>query len=132
MNYFKKILPGSDTVLTEALKVNKYNEEYTHKHNGLSKCVLRPQSATEISKILAYCNERKLAVVPQGGRTSLVAGATSVFDEIVINMERMNKIYELSPYTGIIKLQAGVILEEAEKYCNERGFVFPLDLGAKA
>lgn len=92
---------------------------------------MRPKSAEEVSKILAYCNARKLAVVPQGGRTSLVAGSTSVFDEIVINMERMNKIYELSPYTGILKLQAGVILEDAEKYVNERGFVFPLDLGAK-
>eukprot|EP00826_Nyctotherus_ovalis_P065854 TRINITY_DN9696_c0_g1_i13.p1 TRINITY_DN9696_c0_g1~~TRINITY_DN9696_c0_g1_i13.p1 ORF type:complete len:259 (-),score=72.40 TRINITY_DN9696_c0_g1_i13:215-991(-) len=43
----------------------------------------------------------------------------------------MNKIYELSPYTGILKLQAGVILEDAERYCNKKGFVFPLDLGAK-
>jgi len=60
-----------------------------------------------------------------------VAGGTTVFDEIVINLERMNKIYELSPYTGIIKLQAGAILEDAEKLCHERGFLFPLDLGAK-
>jgi D-lactate dehydrogenase (cytochrome) len=93
--------------------------------------VLRPKTVEEVSKVLAHCNNRKLAVIPQGGRTSLVAGATATFDEIVINVERMNKIYELPPYTGILKLQAGVILEDAEHYCNEQGFVFPLDLGAK-
>eukprot|EP00829_Urostomides_striatus_P011199 TRINITY_DN2742_c0_g1_i2.p2 TRINITY_DN2742_c0_g1~~TRINITY_DN2742_c0_g1_i2.p2 ORF type:complete len:397 (+),score=83.97 TRINITY_DN2742_c0_g1_i2:64-1254(+) len=131
VEYFKKTLPEKDAVLTEKTLVEKYNEEYTHKYNGLSKCVLRPRTAQEISNILAYCNARKLAVVPQGGRTSLVAGGTSVFDEIVINLEKMNKIYELSPYTGILKLQAGVILENADKYCQDKGFLFPLDLGAK-
>ncbi len=124
-------MPTKDSVLTDKDSVNKYNEEYTHKHNGLSNCVLRPSTPEEVSKVLAYCNERKLAVIPQGGRTSLVAGATSVFDEVILNLERMNKIYELSPYTGILKVQSGVILEDADKYCKERGFVFPLDLGAK-
>jgi len=118
-------------VLTDKDDVMKYNEEYTHKYNGHSTCVLRPKTTEEVSKLLAHCNTRKLAVIPQGGRTSLVAGATATFDEIVINVERMNKIYDLSPYTGILKLQAGVILEDAERYCNEKGFVFPLDLGAK-
>jgi FAD/FMN-containing dehydrogenase len=128
---FKQLLPDEGAVVIGKEAVAKYNEDYMHKHNGLSTCVLRPKSAEEVSRAVAYCNARKLAVIPQGGRTSLVAGATSVFDEIIINLERMNKIYELSEYTGILKLQAGVILEEAEKYCDERGYVFPLDLGAK-
>ena len=120
-----------DTVLTQRQAIKKYNEEYTRKYNGLSGCILRPKSTEEVAKILAHCNERKLAVVPQGGRTSLVAGATSVFDEITINLERMNTIHEFSPYSGIIKLQAGVTLEDAEKHCNKHGFTFPLDLGSK-
>lgn len=124
-------MPATDSVLTDKSSLKKYNEEYTHKHNGLSTCVIRPKTAEEVSKVLAYCNSRKLAVIPQGGRTSLVAGGTSLYDEIVINLERMNKIYDISPYTGILKLQAGVILENAEKYCADHGYVFPLDLGAK-
>ena len=93
--------------------------------------MLLPGSVNEVSKILAYCHSRYLPVVPQGGHTSLVVGATPLHGEVVISMERMNQICELSPYTGILKLQAGAILENVDKFCNERGFVFPLDLGAR-
>ncbi|CAK7334457.1 unnamed protein product [Dovyalis caffra] len=46
----------------------------------------------EVSKILGYCNSRRLAVVPQGGNTGLVGGSVPVFDEVIINVGSMNKI----------------------------------------
>lgn len=42
------------------------------KYKGHSQCVLKPRSAEEVSKILKYCNEKGIAVVPQGGNTGLV------------------------------------------------------------
>jgi len=54
--------------------------------------VLRPKSSSEVSAILRHCNERMLAVVPQGGNTGLVGGSVPVFDEIVLSMGRMNKV----------------------------------------
>ncbi len=128
---FHRFMKAPDSVLTDKESLQKYNEEATHVFNGLSNCVLRPSTVEEVSKILAYCNERKLAIVPQGGRTSLVEGGISVFDEIVINLERMNAIHEFSPYSGILKLEAGVILAQAQNYCLGKDFVFPLDIGAK-
>ncbi len=32
-----------------------------------------------------YCNERNLAVCPQGGNTGLVGGSVPVFDEIILS-----------------------------------------------
>jgi FAD/FMN-containing dehydrogenase len=40
-----------------------------------------------VSAILKYCNEKKLAVVPQGGNTGLVGGSVPVFDEIVLSTQ---------------------------------------------
>jgi FAD/FMN-containing dehydrogenase len=131
MQTFRTMLPEQSAILTEVDGLAKYNEEYMHQLHGNSKCVLRPKTAQEVAQILAYCNGRKLAVVPQGGNTSLVGGSTPVFDEVVLSLERMNKIYGLSEYTGILTIQAGVVLQDAEKYCNDRGYTFPLDLGAK-
>lgn len=54
--------------------------------------MLRPKSSSEVSAILRHCNERMLAVVPQGGNTGLVGGSVPVFDEIVLSMGRMNKV----------------------------------------
>lgn len=54
-----------------------------------------------MSAILKYCNEKKLAVVPQGGNTGLVGGSVSVFDEIVISTQLMNSIISLDEISGI-------------------------------
>lgn len=63
--------------------------------------VLRPKSTEEVSAILKYCNEKKLAVVPQGGNTGLVGGSVAVFDEIVISTQLMNNIISLDEISGL-------------------------------
>jgi serine/threonine-protein kinase 24/25/MST4 len=80
---------------------------------------------------MKYCNGKKLAVVPQGGNTGLVGGSVPVFDEIVINTSRMNKIRSFDEASGVLVVDAGVILEVADQYLAERHHLFPLDLGAK-
>ena len=49
-----------------------------------------PDTTEKLSIILSYCNNRSLAVVPQGGNTGLVGGSISVFDEIVVSLSKMN------------------------------------------
>lgn len=102
-----------------------------HKYRGLTQLVLRPNTTEQISQILRYCNDHRLAVVPQGGNTGLVGGSVPVFDEIVVNLGRMNKIRGFDEVSGILVADAGVILEMADGYLAERKHIFPLDLGAK-
>ena len=120
---------GIQGVQSEGLEL--YNTDWTNKYKGNSKLVLKPKSTQEVSKILKYCNERRLAVVPQGGNTGLVGGSVPVFDEIVINMYRMNKIIGFDNTSNTLHTEAGCILESLNKYLEERGYVMPLDLGAK-
>lgn len=93
--------------------------------------MLRPKTTEQVSAILKYCNEQKLAVVPQGGNTGLVGGSVPVFDEIVLSLAQLNKIREFDAVSGILKCDTGVILEAADMYLAEQGYIFPLDLGAK-
>jgi len=72
-----------------------------------------------------------LAVVPQGGNSGLVGGSVPVFDEIVINMNRMNQIRSFDEVSGMLVVDAGCILETVDNYLGENGHIFPLDLGAK-
>jgi len=53
-----------------------------------------------VSKILSYCNDRRLAVVPQGGNTGLVGGSVPVFDEIVVSMQLMNRVLSFDKLAG--------------------------------
>lgn len=61
---------------------------------GYSSLVLKPKTTEEVSALLKYCNENNLAVCPQGGNTGLVGGSVPVFDEVIISMSNMNRIYD--------------------------------------
>lgn len=135
VKHFKALLGESavlDGVNVDAeADLEVFNEDWMHKYRGSSRLVLKPGSTEEVSKILKYCNENLLAVVPQGGNTGLVGGSVPVFDEIVINMSRMNTIHSFDEVSGTLVVDAGVVLETADSYLAERGYIFPLDLGAK-
>ncbi|GFF35195.1 putative D-lactate dehydrogenase C713.03, mitochondrial [Aspergillus udagawae] len=136
VTYFKELLGAQsaviDGVTTDATDdIEPFNADWMRKYRGHTKLVLKPQNKEEVSQILKYCNEKKLAVVPQGGNTGLVGGSVPVFDEIVINTSRMNKIRSFDEASGVLVVDAGVILEVADQYLAERDHLFPLDLGAK-
>jgi FAD/FMN-containing dehydrogenase len=107
--FFKELL-GPAGVISDHEDLVPYNTDWMKKYHGQSKLALRPKTTEQVSKILKYCYERCLAVVPQGGNTGLVGGSIAVFDEIVLSLGN---------------------LQHLESFVNERGFIIPLDLGAK-
>lgn len=130
IEYFKSILPASG-VIQDAEDLEIYNTDWMNKYRGQSRLVLRPASTDQVSKIMKHCYERNLAVVPQSGNTGLVGGSVPVFDEIVVSLSSMNKVREFHPSSGIIEADAGIILQNLDEFLNEKGFIFPLDLGSK-
>ncbi|KFY70122.1 hypothetical protein V499_09444 [Pseudogymnoascus sp. VKM F-103] len=136
VEYFKGIL-GKESALIDGVTkdatddMEPFNADWMRKYRGHTKLVLKPGSTEEVSKILKYCNDNMLAVVPQGGNTGLVGGSVPVFDEIVIQMGRMNAIRSFDEVSGTLVADAGCILETTDRYLADRGHIFPLDLGAK-
>ncbi|RFU33447.1 hypothetical protein B7463_g2862, partial [Scytalidium lignicola] len=134
--YFKKLLGKESAVIDGVTKdaeddIEPFNGDWMRKFRGHAKLVLKPGSTEDVSKILKYCNERMLAVVPQGGNSGLVGGSVPVFDEIVINMSRMNNVRSFDALSGTLVADAGCVLEVVDNYLGERNHIFPLDLGAK-
>ena len=127
--FFRSVLDTPNALAQTDLE--SFNTDWMRKYRGQSSLVLKPSSTAQVSKILAYCNQHKLAIVPQGGNTGLVGGGVPVFDEIIISTQRMNKIHKFDDVSGVVTCDAGVILEELDKYLAAKGFMTPLDLGAK-
>jgi len=73
--------------------------------------VLTPTTTEEISECLKYCNEQRIAVVPQGGNTGLVGGSVPLHDEVVISTKKMNKVLRFDDAQGTLYCEAGCILE---------------------
>ena len=111
--------------------IEPFNADWMRKYRGKTKLVVKPKTKEEVSQVLKYCNENMLAVVPQGGNSGLVGGSVPVFDEIVLNLGRMNQIRSFDAVSGILVADSGCILEVVDNFLSERNHIFPLDLGAK-
>jgi FAD/FMN-containing dehydrogenase len=124
---------GGKYVLTGDADTAVYRSEPRGYYHGRTPAVVRPASADEISAILKLANETGVPIVPQGGNTGLVGGQTPDESgrEVVLSLERMEKIRAVDPDGGTITAEAGVILERLQEASEQAGMLFPLSLGAQ-
>lgn len=122
---------GKENVLVEQDEITPFVRDFTNKYIGIGSVVITPSTTEQVSECLKYCNERMLAVVPQGGNTGLVGGSVPLHDEVVISTKKMNNIISFNESQGILECEAGCILETLQEYAKELGYMVPLDLGAK-
>jgi FAD/FMN-containing dehydrogenase len=113
--------------------VKAASTDWTGHWQAPARLLLRPQTTAQVSALLAHCHQRRLPVVPQGGKTGLVGGSvpTVAHEEILLQLQHMNRIESLDPFMGIVTCQAGVVLQNLQDYCANHGWLLPLDLGAK-
>jgi FAD/FMN-containing dehydrogenase len=96
-----------------------------------SPIIVRPVSTDEISQVMKVCHARRQRVVMHGGRTGVSGGAFTGRDEIVLSLERMNKVEEIDDVSHLAVVQAGTVLEALQNAVVERNLFFPVDLGSK-
>lgn len=132
VEYFRSFLSDEEVLASQSLgELVAFNQDWRKEYRGQSRLILLPDSTHKVSTILKYCNEKKLAVVPQGGNTGLVGGSVPVFDEIILSLKRMNKIREFDPVSGTFKCDAGVIMRDAHQFLANHDHIFPLDLPSR-
>jgi FAD/FMN-containing dehydrogenase len=113
--------------------LDKYVIDWTRKYRGVDNVVAFPRSTAEVSELLAFCNSKLIAVIPQGGNTGLVGGAVGGAGggELILSLEKMNAIIEFDADEAVLVAEAGCILETLSNTAAEKGFLVPLDLGSK-
>src|SRR5262245_53826861 len=89
-------------------------------------CVL-PQTAEQVSKILAFAGKEGVRIVPRGAGTSLSGGALPLLDGILIGMGRMSRILEIDYENRCAVVQPGVTNASVTKAVAARGFYYAPD-----
>ncbi|ABQ68349.1 FAD-binding oxidoreductase [Rhizorhabdus wittichii DC-6] len=97
----------------------------------LSPFVARPANAEELSAVVKAAIAHGFRIVTHGGRTGVAGGAFTRPDSIVVSLERMNRIEEISDVDQIAVVQAGVPIQALHEAVEARGLFYPVDLGAK-
>ena len=96
-----------------------------------ARAIVRPADTDEVSRTLALCHEAGQPVVTHGGLTGLVGGARTGPDDLVLSLERMNRLEAVDTANRTVTVQAGVPLQRIQEAAEEAGLLFPLDLGAR-
>jgi FAD/FMN-containing dehydrogenase len=124
---------GAAHVLTAAEDLAPYVTDWRDRYHGDARMVVRPASAAEVSAVVRLCFERGVPVVPQGGNTGLCGGATpdSSGQAIVLRVDRMNRIRDISAMDGTMLVEAGCVLQTLQEAAAAAGLLFPLSLGAE-
>src|SRR5262249_54540736 len=100
---------------------------------GRAAAMLSPASTDEVVDIVRWAGEEGVAIVPQGGNTSMVGGATPPADghALLLSLRRMRAIRSVSAEDNLLVAEAGVILTEVHDAALAVGRRFPLSLAAK-
>jgi FAD/FMN-containing dehydrogenase len=95
--------------------------------------MVSPASVAEVQAIVARCAEARVALVPQGGNTSMVGGATPDADgqSLLLSTRRLNRIRSVAAEENVLVAESGVILTHVHEAAEQAGRRFPLSLGAK-
>jgi FAD/FMN-containing dehydrogenase len=114
LSRFAKIV-GDKYAITDPQAQLPYLTEMRDLYRGRTPMVLRPGSVEEVSRIVALANEACTGIVPQGGNTGLVGGQLPFHDEILLSLNRLDRIREVDAASNTITCEAGVTLGRARE-----------------
>ncbi len=128
-----RAIVGPRGMLTEPADIAAYGEDWRRLYRGRARAVARPGSTAELAAVVRACAAAGVAVVPQGGNTSMVGGAVPDEDgsQIVISLARMNRVRSVDAVDLTLTLEAGVTLKAAQEAADAEGCLLPLSIGSE-
>src|SRR6056300_162128 len=91
---FENIL-DSKNILFDDDEIRPYETDALAAYKQKPLIVVLPETVEQVSKILKYCNENKIKVVPRGAGTGLSGGSLPLADCVLLGMGKFNKILEI-------------------------------------
>jgi len=124
---------GPNGVLTDPADTAPYCEDWRRLYRGRTPAVLRPATTAEVAEAVRLCAAHGVAIVPQGGNTSMVGGATVAEDwsQIVLTLSRMNRVRAIDPTDMTMEIEAGVTLKAAQEVAAEAECLLPLSISSE-
>ena len=93
-----------------------YTEDWRKLYQGRTPAVVRPAGTEEVAAVVRACAETGTPLVPQGGNTSMVGGATPRANgqDVVLSLSRMNRVRDVDVEDMTMVVEAGVVWKTAQ------------------
>lgn len=120
-------------IITDPEEKISYDTDWREIFHANSLAVVRPKTTEQVAEIVKLCNDYQIAIVPQGGNTSLVGGASPTPDkkQIVLSLNRMNKIRDINTIDYTMTVEAGLVLEEAQNIALKSDLYLPIMISSQ-
>ncbi len=118
-------------VLTEPGDLEHYGRDWTRRWTPAPLAIALPASIDEVQAIVRWANDCNVALVPSGGRTGLSGGAVAANGELVLSLERMNRVLDFSAVDRTLTVQPGITLQAVHDASAEHGLLYPVDFAAR-
>lgn len=125
-----RAIVGDRRVITDSADAAPYGLDRTSFWQSRPGAVVLPGNCEEVAAVIRLANRHRLAVVPSGGRTGLSGGAMATSGELVLALDRMNRILELDPGAATLTCEAGTITQAIQQAAAEQDLFYPVDFAS--
>ncbi len=103
----RAIVPG-EGVLVDEHELRAYESDALTAYRTIPMIAVLPTTTGQVSRVLRYCHEHGIKVVPRGAGTSLSGGALPLADGILLGLGKFNRILEIDVDNRCVRAQPGV------------------------
>jgi D-lactate dehydrogenase (cytochrome) len=126
------VLLGEAGVIGDAAAMPAFLDEPRRRYHTPAAAVARPADVAQVQAVARWANERRVPLIPQGGNTGLVGAQVPLRgDEVIVSLQRLDRVREVNAAAGHMTLEAGVILQHAHEVAEAAGAMFPLWLASQ-
>jgi len=119
--------------LVEAAAQEPFVVDWRGQYRGRAAAVVKPATTDEVSRVVALLAAERIAMVPQGGNTSLCGASVPDASgaQVVVNLSRMNRVRAVDIDNNTMTVEAGCVLANLQDEAERHDRLFPLSLGAQ-
>jgi len=124
---------GSVHLLSDASDIASFVTDWRGRYRGAAQCVVRPGNTAEVAAVVKACVDAGVAIVPQGGNTSLCGAATpdASGGAVVVSLTRLNRVLTVDRENSTISVEAGCTLAAVQEAARAADRLFPLALASE-
>lgn len=107
--------------------------DWRGRFHGKALGLASPASTQEVAEFVKLCDAHAIPIVPQGGNSGMVGGATpdNSGRSVLLSLRRMDKVRSIDVTAKQIICDAGLILQNLHEIAAKEHLRFPLTLGGK-
>ena len=118
-------------LLTDPADLEHYGRDWTRRWTPAPLAIALPASVDEVLAVVRWANDYAVALVPSGGRTGLSGGAVAANGELVLSLERMNRVLDFNAVDRTLTVEPGIILQRVHEAARAQGLIYPVDFAAR-